>query len=95
MRVRIIKTDCGYVPQVEQFSKYFGNDGYFWYSIGGSHPDTWSDVEFIKKHCVFVTQWGANRMLKKWLKINIKGTKSLEAFNQQLENPNVIYEAEV
>ncbi len=95
MKVRIIKTDAGYVPQVQLESKYWEQEGLLWYSLGGYGVDTWSDVEFIKKHCICRTQWGAQRVLKKWLKINIKGTKSLEAFKKQLENPNVVYEAEV
>jgi hypothetical protein len=35
------------------------------------------------------------RTLKKWLYINIDGTKRLEAFKKELDQPNVVYEAEV
>lgn len=35
MKVRIIKTSAGYVPQVQLNNKYWEDKGPTWYSIGG------------------------------------------------------------
>ena len=95
MKVRIIKTSAGYVPQVLLKDLYWENKGWVWYSIGGLTPDAWTSTDFIKNYCTCLTQWGAKRVLKKWLKSNAKGNKAFEAFEKELENPNVVYEAEV
>ena len=95
MKVRIIKTSAGYVPQVQLEDRYYKDKGLTWYSIGGIVPDTWSNPDYIKRFCTCLTQWGAKRVLKKWLRSNTKDSKALEAFTKELENPNVVYEAEV
>lgn len=95
MKVRIIKTSAGYIPQVELEGKYWEGKDPTWYSIGGVTPDTWSNPEYIKVFCTNYTQWGAKRVLNKWLKSNPKGTKAFEAFKKELEAPNVVYEAKV
>jgi hypothetical protein len=89
MKVRIIKTSAGYVPQVQD-QVY----PYHWESIDRTGYG-WSKPENTYVHATYLTQWGAMRTLKKWLKQNVEGTAKLEAFKKELENPNVVYEAEV
>lgn len=93
MKVRIIKTSAGYVPQV--YTVYYGETA--WYSLGkvGSIDNHWSEPDYIYRFCTHYTKWGAMQTLKKYLKYTVEGTKKLEAFEQELNKPNVVYEAEV
>lgn len=93
MKVRIIKTSEGYIPQVytKDYSKLD------WHSIGthGSEDMLWLDPEYIYNWCTYLTEWGAKRVLKKYIKHAMKGTNRLDAFKKELDQPNVVYEAEV
>lgn len=93
MKVRIIKTSAGYVPQV--YAKHYGETA--WYSLGrvGAIDNPWSDPDYIYRFCTHYTKWGAMQTLKKYEKIVVKGTKKLEVFEKELKAPNVVYEAEV
>jgi hypothetical protein len=95
MKVRIIKTSEGYIPQV--FKRLYGEES--WYSVsviaGGNATFEWSNPECVIVHASHLTQWGAMRTLKKWLKVNVEGTAKLEAFKKELQKPNVVYESEV
>lgn len=90
MKVRIIKTSAGYVPQVSTSEM---GERPQWQSTEGTH--LWISVDLTYKYATYRTLWGAKLVLKNWLRKNIKGTKKLEAFKKELENPNVVYEAEV
>lgn len=93
MKVRIVKTDFGYTPQV--YTDYYGDVG--WHSIGniGSHVSIWDNVSNMYDHCIYRTQWGAKRILNKWIEENVTQDVKFQKLMKQLENPNVVYEAEV
>lgn len=93
MKVRIIKTSEGYIPQV--YTREYSSEE--WYSLAkiGARDALWSEPYYIQKFCRHYTKWGAMSTLKKYLKTTLKKTKKLEAFTEQLKNPNVVYEAEV
>lgn len=93
MKVRIIKTSAGYIPQVHKH--LYGETAWYSLSRRGDTNDHWSQPEYIYRFCTHYTQWGAMRTLKKYLKFVVEGTKKLEAFEQELNKPNVVYEAEV
>lgn len=93
MKVRILKTSAGYIPQV--YKHLYGETTWYSLSCSGDTDNHWSEPYYILRFCTHYTQWGAMRTLKKYLKSAIKGTKKLEAFEQELNNPNVVYEAEV
>jgi hypothetical protein len=97
MKVRIIKTSAGYVPQAYTTLYYEEDDRWYSISSGWFDPATqsWSDPDYVYKYATHLTKWGAMRTLKKWIKRHVKGTKALEAFTKELENPNVVYEAEI
>ena len=91
MKVRIIHTSQGYICQFYDL-KYGENR---WWSISRDVDGDWSHPEYIIRYCTIFTLWGAKRVLKEWIKRNIKGTAKLKAFAQELDKPNVVYEAEV
>ena len=92
MKVRIIKTSAGYIPQV--YKHLYGETA--WYSLGTHDLDHhWSEPEYIYRFCTHYTKWGAMQTLKKYFKYPVGSTKKLKAFEQELNNPNVVYEAEV
>lgn len=101
MKVRIIKTDAGYVPQAF-FDPWFNSrvekttePKPKWHSIGGSLVTYWSDPEFVMNHCTYLFLWRAKRILHKFVKDNREYTSEYEVFLSQLNEPNVVYEAEV
>lgn len=93
MKVRIIKTSEGYIPQV--YTRQYSSEE--WYSLGkvGARDALWSEPDYIRRFCSHYTKWGAMNTLKRYLKITSENTKKLQAFTEQLKNPNVVYEAEV
>lgn len=93
MKVRIIKTSAGYIPQV--YTKSYGETA--WYSLGksGGVDALWSEPQLIYRFCTHYTKWGAMQTLEKYLKLVVGGTHKLDAFSKELEQPNVVYQAEV
>lgn len=93
MKVRIVKTDAGYVPQVYQNT--YGK--YAWEGVTYVGTE-FSDPDYLFKYCTYYTLWGAKKSLFKYLK-KLGKTKAqmdaFESFKKQLENPNVVYEAEI
>ena len=87
MKVRIIKTSEGYIPQIA--------DGILWEGVGSDPLVTWSSEESMLRFCTHYTLWGAKKTLNRYLEKNTVGTKKLALFKKELENPNVVYEAEV
>lgn len=93
MKVRIIKTSAGYIPQV--YKHLYGETDWFSLSCSGDTNNHWSEPKYIYRFCTHYTQWGAMKTLKRYLKVTVDGTRKLEAFTQELKKPNVVYEAEV
>lgn len=92
MKVRIIKTSAGYIPQV--YKKDYGSEQ--WWSLSAHVKDgLWSDPKYIYDYCTCFTEWGAKRVLKKYLKASVDVSKLLAEFKKELDQPNVVYEAEV
>jgi hypothetical protein len=92
MKVRIIKTTAGYIPQV--YKTQYGSEQ--WWSLSHHAEDgLWSDPAYIIDYCTYLTQWGAKRVLKNYLKVKVDVKKRLADFKKELEQPNVVYEAEV
>lgn len=99
MKVRIIKTDEGYVPQVffdPWYNKKFDKEtSPKWYSIGGSQSTYWIDPEYVMNYCTYTFFWRAKKTLLKFVKNNKEHTLKYDLFLSQLNEPNVVYEAEV
>jgi len=99
MKVRIIKTDEGYVPQAF-FDPWYNQNlkdsaKPKWHSIGGSQVTYWSDPEYVMNYCTHTFLWGAKRVLNKFVKKNKELTFRYDKFLTQLKEPNVVYEAEI
>lgn len=95
MKVRVIKTSEGYIPQV--FTKDYGYEEPKWYSLSksGAVDALWISPEHVFRFCPCFTQWGAKQVLEKYLNQTMKKTKKLADFKKELDQPNVVYEAEV
>lgn len=100
MKVRIIKTDEGYIPQAffDPWHSRKKNDTPAepkWYFIGGSQITYWSSWDHAMYYCTYSYLWRAKMILKKFLKDNKEYSTKYDKFLDQLKNPHVVYEAEV
>lgn len=90
MKVRIIKTKKGYIPQIFMQDEWH-KDKFEWHGIS-SRGSEYNMIHYIYDYCTFKYLWQAKSVIKNWVKKN--GYK-LEDFKKELENPNVVYEAEI
>lgn len=90
MKVRIIKTSKGYIAQAF-FDPFFRGEDH-WYSLGGG--DYWSEASYIYEAATYRFKFMAQEELRKFKK-KVTESQKIKAFKKELENPNVVYEAEV